>query len=352
MRLILKYISIFVLLFALIIISSTKEDIITDRDPVILEGTEFKALINIQGGIFLKSGHPVGFHFDLLNRFSEHQRCIIKIKPVTDCNPWEELALGRVDIVVADAGKDTIPDDYSHLFISSLELNEFEQVWVVTKENYNLLQNMNYWFGYFQNSKDYRTLVNNYYRTYTRVNFTGGAVSKLSPYDSIIKSYSSSIGWDWRLLASLIYQESKFSMGAKSGRGAYGLMQIRSATAKQFGIENIYDPEQNIKAGTLMIKRLLNLYKSDDIDSVNRIKFALAAYNAGEGRVDDIRRLAEHKGANPNNWDSTKMIITHMKNSEKIPDGILKLGNFKGTETLKFVEEVLDRYENYKVLVR
>ncbi|HBG23588.1 MAG: hypothetical protein A2X17_00060 [Bacteroidetes bacterium GWF2_41_61] len=352
MRLILKYISIFVLLFALIIISSTKEDIITDRDPVILEGTEFKAIINIQGGIFLKSGHPVGFHFDLLNRFSEHQRCIIKIKPVTDCNPWEELALGRVDIVVANAGNDTIPDDYSHLFISSLELNEFEQVWVVTKENYNLLQNMNYWFGYFQNSKDYRTLVNNYYRTYTRVDFTGGAVSKLSPYDSIIKSYSSSIGWDWRLLASLIYQESKFSMGAKSKRGAYGLMQIRSATAKQFGIENIYDPEQNIKAGTLMIKRLLNLYKSDEIDSVNRVKFALAAYNAGEGRVDDIRRLAEHKGANPNDWESTKEIITHMKNSEKIPDGILKLGNFKGTETLKFVEEVLDRYENYKVLVR
>ena len=351
MRLILKYISIFIILLTLIIISSAKEDRISDRDSFVLEGVEFNVLININGGIYLKSGHPVGFHFDLLNRFADHQRCLIKIKPVTDCNPWEELAQGRVDIVVADAGRDTIPENYSHLFISSLELNDFDQVWVVTKENYNLLQNMNHWFGYFQNSKDYKALVNSYYRRYPRVNITG-MVSTLSPYDSLIKSYSSSIGWDWRLLASLIYQESKFSMDARSGRGAYGLMQIRNATAKQFGVENIYDPEQNIKAGTLMIKRLLNLYRSEDIDSVNRVKFALAAYNAGEGRVDDIRRLAEHKGANPNNWDSTKVIIAHMKNSEKIPQGVLKLGNFKGTETLNFVDEVLDRFENYKVLVR
>jgi len=352
MRLILKYISVFLILFTLIIITSQKEENIKERGAIILEGSVLNALVNIKGGVYLKSGHPVGFHFDLLNRFAEHQRCFIKIKPVTDCNPWLELTEGRVEIVVADSRRDTIPEEYSHLLISSLDLNEFEQVWVVTKENYHLLQNMNYWFGFFQNSKDYNALVKSYYKNYPRVNFTDGIVSTLSPYDALIKSYSSSIGWDWRLMASLIYQESKFSMSARSGRGAYGLMQIRNATAKQFGIDNIYDPEQNIKAGTLMIKRLINLYKSSDIDSINRIKFVLAAYNAGEGRVEDIRNLAEHKGVNPNNWDSVKVVIAHMKSSEKIPKGVIKLGNFKGTETLKFVDNILDRYENYKVLVR
>ncbi len=352
MRHIKKFITLFILLLSFPLFTSLSNKRSETMAGVILEGSKLNALVNIQGGIYLRQGHPVGFHFDLLNRFASHQRCNIKIRPVSTCNPWKELAEGRADIVVADAGKDTIPDEYSHLLISSMELNEFEQVWVVSKEKYHLLQNMNHWFGFFQNSKDYTELVTAYYRPYVRENFKYGPVSMLSPYDSLIKIYSSSIGWDWRLLAALIYQESKFSLGARSGRGAHGLMQIRSATAKQFNIEDMYDPEQNIKAGTLMIKRLMGLYNNDGIDSLNRVKFVLAAYNAGEGRVEDIRRFALHMGVNHNDWDSTKVVIGQMRKGEKIPEGLLKLGSFKGTETIRFVDDIINRFENYKDLVK
>ena len=334
------------------LLSSFGKHISENKYSTYLEGKEVKALVNIKGGMYLKQGHPVGFHFDLLNRFALHQKCSVKIKPVIESNPWIELISGRVDILVVDSQKDTIPDEFAHLVISSIDLNHHEQVWVVKKENYQMLENLNYWFSYFRQSKEYMQLINSYYRKYSGVSYSQGPVSVLSPYDQLIKEYSSSIGWDWRLLASLIYQESKFSMSAKSSRGAQGLMQVRTSTAKQFNIDNIFDPEQNIKAGTLFIKRLQGFYNVPEIDSVNRIKLTLAAYNAGEGRVEDIRKLAIHRGINHNNWDSLTVVVSDMRNRENIPEGVIKLGSFKGYETLKFVNEIISRYEDYKVLVK
>ncbi|OFZ11837.1 MAG: hypothetical protein A2465_06290 [Bacteroidetes bacterium RIFOXYC2_FULL_39_11] len=317
-----------------------------------LEGKEVKALVNIKGGMYLKQGHPVGFHFDLLNRFALHQKCSVKIKPILESDPWTELISGRVDILVVDSQKDTIPDEFAHLVISSIDLNHHEQVWVVRRENYQMLENLNYWFSFFRQSKENLQLINSYYRKYSGVSYAHGPVSVLSPYDQLIKEYSRNIGWDWRLLAALIYQESKFSMSAKSSRGAQGLMQVRAATAKQFDIENIFDPEQNIKAGTLFIKRLQRFYNLPEIDSVNRIKFTLAAYNAGEGRVEDIRQLGMHRGVDHNDWESLAAVVADMRNRENIPEGVIKLGSFKGNETLRYVNEVISRYDDYKVLVK
>ncbi len=323
-----------------------------DKFSSFLEGEEISALVAIKGGMYLRQGHAVGFHFELLNRFAEHQRCNVKIKPAFECDPFEQLINKEVDIIVVDSGKDTIPDEYIPLVISSIDLNEFDQVWVVRRENYQLLENLNYWFNFYRQSKDYLRLVNTYYKRYRGVSYASGPVTVLSPYDHLIKRYSSNIGWDWRLLAALIYQESKFTMNAHSGRGAQGLMQVKSSTAGQFEIEDLFDPEQNIKAGTLYLKRLEGLFNQPDIDSLNRIKFMLAAYNAGEGRVDDIRRLAAFKGVNHNEWNKAKEVIPYMRSRESIPDSVVKLGLFRGHETLKYVDEVLARYEIYKALVR
>lgn len=352
MRLVSRFLFTLLLIVIHSVLSSFGKHISENKYSTFLEGKEVKALVNIKGGMYLKQGHPVGFHFDLLNRFALHQKCSLKIKPVHESDPWAELISGRVDILVVDSQRDTIPDEYSDLVISSTDLNHHEQVWVVKKENYQMLENLNYWFNFFRQSKDYLQLLNSYYRKYSGVSYAVGPVSMLSPYDNLIKEYAKTIGWDWRLLASLIYQESKFSMSARSSRGAQGLMQVRSATAKQFGIDNIFDPEQNIKAGTLFIKRLQSLYNTPEIDSVNRIKFTLAAYNAGEGRVEDIRLLAAHKGVNYNDWESLRTVISEMRNRESIPEGVIKLGSFRGGETLNFVTEVISRYEDYKVLVK
>ncbi len=343
-----------VLTLALLMVLGGRGKLRDEAAPTyLLEGDTLCVRIAIEGGIYINQGHPSGFHHDMLKQFTRHERCHLRLKPREDVNYWEELISGETDILVISAESVEIPDEFIGEVISSVDVNDAGHAWVVSRGNIILLQQLNYWLTYFKQKEEYSQIVKRYLRPYRRNHFTmSSAVSQLSPYDELIKRYSKTIGWDWRLLASLIYQESKFSMNVSSVRGAHGLMQVRSATAKQFGIDDIFDPEQNVRAGTMLIKRLQKMYETPEIDSLNRIKLVLAAYNAGEGRVEDIRRFAEHIGADPNSWDSLREIIPQMRKRENIPGGVLKFGQFKGTETIKFIDEILERYDTYAALVK
>lgn len=342
---------LFALTFVLLhpILSSYGDGSMGERANYQFDGANLNALVNVKGGIYLRGGDAVGFHFDLLNKFATHQKCNIKVSPAERESPWEKLISGDIDILVVDANIDTIPDLYSDRVISSLELNQSNQVWVVTKENYPILQHLNHWFGYYNETKEYKGMVERYYRNYNR--FSSKKVRVLSPYDKIIKEQAKELGWDWRLLASIIYQESKFSVAAKSHRDAHGLMQLLPSTAKVYNVEDLYDPEENIRAGVLFLKRLQGLYRGEEIDSINKVKFTLAAYNAGEGRVEDIRRAAQFKSLDPNNWEGLKEAIPYMSKRGEFPKDFLRHGLFKGVETLNYVEEVLERYQNYRETV-
>ena len=119
-----------------------------------------------------------------------------------------------------------------------------------------------------------------------------------------IKKYSEEIGWDWKLIASLMYQESRFQPNVRSWAGAFGLMQFMPATASRFGIGPNSSNEQQIRAGVKFLMWLEE--KFDNIeDRDEKIKFTLAAYNVGLGHIIDARNLAEKNGSNPDNWDNS-----------------------------------------------
>src|SRR5699024_5483414 len=123
---------------------------------------------------------------------------------------------------------------------------------------------------YFENTKSYRTrFASDLFSLHS---------GKLSPFDDIIRKYADSLDWDWRLFAAQIYQESQFDPKIKGRLGAGGLLQIMPQTAHALGVKNLFNPEDNLKGGIRYLKRLYNRFDKVT-DSVQRIKFTLAAFN-------------------------------------------------------------------------
>lgn len=170
----------------------------------------------------------------------------------------------------------------------------------------------------------------------------------ISPYDSLIKVYSDSAGLDWRLVAAVIYHESKFDNDVRSHRGATGLMQMMPSTAEWLGAGDISDPIEGVRVGTLYLKRIHNAYRNHTDDPVERLKFALAAYNAGVGRIQDCIKFAAIRGVDSSSWDNIVAIIPEMNDDSILEIDTIKFGKFKGDETIAYVENVLSKYEQYK----
>lgn len=316
------------------------------------QGDTLISYIDVRGDVFAFEDFPVGFQYRLLNHYALDQYHSIEISPPFQIeDPWEKLIDGDIDIIAFDTYHDTIPDQYSEQILLSLPIAE-NYVWITREDKWDLMHNINYWLGIFSQSPEFEALERSFLRVY-RIrhhleNMTQTAI--ISPYDHIIRRYSRLLDWDWRLVAALIYQESRFSMGARSSRGAIGLMQIKESTALHYGVTDVFDPENNIKAGTRHLRYLENMFIREGMDSTNVVKFTLAAYNAGEGRIQECMEFCRGVGADHRDWEEMCRIIPLMREPEKhLPGTTIK--RFNGTETIKYVDEILTRYEEYRFAV-
>ena len=171
----------------------------------------------------------------------------------------------------------------------------------------------------------------------------------LSDFDDIIKKTAKSINWDWRLLASLIYQESRFRKDLESEKGAFGLMQLMPVVMEKYGIDYDATPEEQLNAGGQLISFLDDCLQNKVTDSTERVKFVLAAYNSGLGHVYDAQRLAQKYGKYPDVWDNNvDYFILNKSKKQYYNDTCCHAGYLRGTETYRFVQEVLDRFYQYQ----
>ena len=127
---------------------------------------------------------------------------------------------------------------------------------------------------------------------------------RLSRYDFLLKKYAQRIDMDWRLLASIVYHESKFDEQALSPLGAKGLMQLMDVAALHFGEPHadLFDPETSIRLGTMLLKELLEKFAREGVDSPDVLRFALASYNVGGGSLARRRAVADSLGLDRNVW--------------------------------------------------
>lgn len=172
---------------------------------------------------------------------------------------------------------------------------------------------------------------------------------RLSPYDEWFKEYARIPGWDWRLVASQAYQESRFNPRARSWAGASGVMQVMPATARELRI-NPNDPRQSIEGACRYLWKLDQHWSKIKRES-ERIKFILASYNVGYGHVEDARRLAEKHGDDPDAWNDVAYWLIRKSKRAVYNDPVVKYGFARGTEPVAYVDLILDRYEHYKAFV-
>jgi membrane-bound lytic murein transglycosylase F len=129
-------------------------------------------------------------------------------------------------------------------------------------------------------------------------------------------------------------------------------MQLMPVIMENYGITYDSSPEEQIEAGGKLITHLEKCLESRVADSTERVKFVLAAYNAGLGHVYDAQRLAEKYGKSPDIWDdNVDYFILNKSKSKYYNDTCCRNGYLRGTETYRFVEEVIERYHQYQYLI-
>ncbi|HRY31516.1 MAG TPA: transporter substrate-binding domain-containing protein [Bacteroidales bacterium] len=231
-------------------------------------------------------------------------------------------------------------------------------VWMVNREGEDLLAAFNQWLGQYKKAKKFSVLYEKYFVGARTVSVIGSDFysvrgGKISPYDGAIRKYSRMINWDWRLLAALIYKESKFQPQAQAWSGAYGLMQLMPDLTEQYGLDSLSAPEKHIEAGVKYIAGLEKQFLPLVPDHDERVKFVLAAYNVGLGHVLDARRLAEKYGRNNTIW--THHVDTFLLRKSQpayYRDPQAYYGYCRGEEPYAFVRDVMETYQLYRNAIR
>jgi membrane-bound lytic murein transglycosylase F len=269
----------------------------------------------------------------------------------------QRVAAGELELTVADHAMASVNAAYyANLDINTVLSLPQQISWAVRKNSPRLLNEVDEWLATIKKEPTFMVIYNRYYksprtsRQRMQSDYSSFSGNKLSPYDNLIKAGANTLGWDWRLLAAVVYQESRFHPEDESWAGAKGLMQLMPETAKRFGATDLNDPRQSIDAGVKYFKYLDRYWTKTIKDPEERIKFILASYNAGLGHVIDAQKLATKFDKDPLIWDdSVEEFLLKKSLPEYYHDPVVKSGYCKCEETVNYVTVVLARYEEYKI---
>ena len=207
----------------------------------------------------------------------------------------------------------------------------------VRKDNPKLLNAVNQWIGYgprtaFGNLMERKYLLS---ADYVKDAASEAERKKLLQLVTLFQKYGQRYDVDFLLMTAQGYQESRLDQGAKSHVGAIGVMQVMPATGKDLAVGDITQVEPNVHAGVKYFRFMMDqFYKNEPMDPLNKGLMTLASYNAGPGKIRQLRREAEKRGLNPNIWfNNVEQVV-----SEKI-----------GRETVQYVSNIYKYYVAYRL---
>lgn len=242
---------------------------------------------------------------------------------------------------------------YPNIKIGVVLNDGLELAWAVRHGDKRLLGKINRFLNEMEANGTLERLYNRYFgidyeKNYNELEVFHRKIKRNMPsYQNIIHGSARRHELDWRLIAAVIYQESQFNPNAVSYKGATGLMQLMPQTAESLGLDaaNIYDPHQNITAGARYLKRMYDQFESID-DETQRLRLALASYNAGIGHVLDARKMAEDQSLDKNDWGDVSAMLLLLTKPEHY--GKAKYGYCNGKETVGYVNDIMTYYDILK----
>jgi membrane-bound lytic murein transglycosylase MltF len=266
-----------------------------------------------------------------------------------DSNLLAEDILEMVNAGVVDY---TISDDYTAdlwsqvlpdlILYPELTIHTDGKIgWGVRKDNPELLASLN---AFAQRAKRGTRLGNTLLKRYFEdTRWIDNPISnteraRLDEFVALFKKYGDQYGFDWLALAAQGYQESGLNPGAKSKKGAVGIMQLLPSTAadQNVNIANIHETENNIHAAAKYMAFLRKRYfKSAEIPPEEQLAFTWAAYNAGPARINKLRERAEKAGLDPNQWFGNVEYIAFQT---------------VGQQPVRYVENIYKYYVGYKLI--
>ena len=207
------------------------------------------------------------------------------------------------------------------------------------KENPQLRQVVDTWIKKHGKGDAFRNVIERRYLDSVKYAKNAAAETerrKLQAVIDLFKKYGEQYKLDYLLMAAQGYQESTLDQNVKSPVGAIGVMQVMPPTGKELNVGDITEVQANIHAGVKYMRFMMDRYYADEpMDDLNKALMTFASYNAGPGRVRQLRRETKERGLNPNVWFGNVERIA----SERI-----------GRETVTYVSNIFKYYVAYRLL--
>lgn len=267
------------------------------------------------------------------------------------------VAQGKFDYAICDESIAKVAQSYYPNIDIKTDLSLPQSIaWGIRPESVELLDTVNTWLENFKQTPDYnkfclRYINNNRILVDINSEFYSGNEGKISNYDDLIKKYAHIPGWDWRLISSLIYEESRFNESVVSWAGAYGLMQLMPFIYTKFAPDSVSGVEAHIAAGANYLAFLETKIPENVQDSATAVKMLLAGYNIGFGHVEDAICLAEKYNENSASWDVISFYLTNLSNPKYFNDTCVKHGYISGIYAVNFANNIAERFEHYKNVI-
>jgi membrane-bound lytic murein transglycosylase F len=256
----------------------------------------------------------------------------------------EGVADGTIDYTIADSTEFAFAhDEHPDLRIAFDFPGSQSLAWAASDRYPEFREAMGAYFASLNQSGELAVVVNRYYghsedaELAEAPDFMRHLQSRLPLYKKWFEEAADESSQDWRLLAAIGYQESKWNPHAASGSGALGLMQLTVQSATAVKVANPADPRQSIFGGARYFRSIYEKIPAH-VSDPDRTWFALAAYNIGYGHVEDARVLAQKAGRDPDSWDDVRRFLPLLSQEQWYTQ--TANGFARGSEPVRYVDSV------------